>query len=334
MRIGLDLGGTKIEGVLLDGEDERARLRIATPVGDYEATLDALSGLVARLEAQAGVRCSVGIGTPGSWVAATGVMKNCNSTVLNGRPLLPDIEHKLARPVRLANDADCLALSEALLQPLPPLPDDRPRALFAVILGTGVGGGIVVDGRLLTGPNGLVGEWGHNPLPRPAQAGGRVPAAVVRTDAGLANRDCYCGRRNCIECWLSGPAFERSHRGLGGAAWTPAEIVSAATVDSLAREVLTHYLHCLARALAGVINLLDPQCIVLGGGMSRIDLLYTALPGLLADNVFDSAPPGSRLHGGWHGRVVPAIGGDSSGVLGAARLWPGGPGVSPSAPLY
>jgi fructokinase len=297
LRIGIDLGGTKIEGIVLaDDGSERLRRRVPTPQGDYAATVEAVAGLVEALEQAVGQHCTVGIGAPGSASRLTGLVKNSNSICLNGRPLYADLERRLQRPLRFANDADCFALSEAV---------DGAAAgagtVFGVIVGTGTGGGIVVDGRLLSGPNGIAGEWGHNPLPWP-QAG-ELPGAP-----------CYCGREGCIETWLSGPGLARDYHGRTGAGLPAAGITArAAAGEAVARAVLTRYADRMARALAGVINLLDPDVIVLGGGMSNIGLLYQAVPQRWEAYVFSD-----RVDT----RLVRARHGDSSGVRGAARLWP------------
>ena len=297
MRIGIDLGGTKIEAVALDADDrELARLRVATPQGDYGATLAAVAALVADIERATGRRGTVGLGTPGALSPATGLIKNANSTCLNGRPLDRDLEALLGRPVRLANDANCLAASEAA---------DGAAAgmgiVFAIILGTGVGGGIAVDGRPLVGRNAIAGEWGHNPLPRPLDAERPGPA-------------CYCGRRGCIEAFLSGPALAADHAARGGPGMAaPAIVARAEAGDALACAVLEAWLDRLARALAAVVNLLDPDVIVVGGGLSHIARLYDEVPRLWGPHVFSDrvATP-----------LVRARHGDASGVRGAARLWP------------
>jgi fructokinase len=276
MRIGIDLGGTKIEGVALDEAGATiVRRRVPTPQGDYRATVDALAALVSDIEAETGRSGTVGIGMPGALSRVSGRVKNANSTCLNGQALLTDLEAVLSRPVRLANDANCFALSEAV--------DGAGRGahtVFGVILGTGVGGGIVVDGSVLEGPNGIAGEWGHNPLPAPEVE-----------DQPL--RPCYCGRAGCVETYLCGPALERERAVLGDAA-------------------LARYEKRLARALAGVINVLDPDVIVLGGGVSNLDRLYVNVPRLWGAHVF-SDHVATRLAKPAHG--------DSSGVRGAAWLW-------------
>jgi len=280
VRIGIDLGGTKIEGIALGNAGQvLLRRRVATPRNDYAGTVGAIAALVRGIESATGVRGSVGVGIPGALSRLTGLVKNANSTWLNGRPLHGDLEAALGRPVRLANDANCFALSEAV--------DGAgrgARVVFGVILGTGVGGGIVVDGRLLEGPNAIAGEWGHNPLPLPA--GDDLPL-----------RRCWCGRAGCIETYLGGPALGREREVDGEAA-------------------LARYEARLARALAGVINLLDPDVIVLGGGVSNLDRLYDSVPRLWTAHVF-SDHVATRLARHVHG--------DSSGVRGAAWLWGGAP---------
>ena len=284
LRIGVDIGGTKIEALALDAAGREVfRKRIPTPRGDYEATVAAVVSLVA--EAGAG---TVGVGIPGALSRATGRVKNANSTWLIGRSLKEDLERALKREIRLENDANCFALSEAVDGA-----GQGARVVFGVILGTGVGGGIVVDGRVLTGPNAIAGEWGHNPLPLP-------------TDADLPLPPCYCGRFGCIETYLSGPGLARDHQQITGARLTPEEIVS------LRGESLKRYEERLARALATVINLLDPDVIVLGGGMSNIERLYIEVPRLWGPHVFSDRVT-TRLARHAHG--------DSSGVRGAAWLW-------------
>ncbi len=313
MRIGIDLGGTKIEIAVLDDDNAiRLRRRVPTPEGDYAATLDLITTLVATAEAELGARCSVGIGTPGSLSPLTGLVRNANSTCLNGQPLLADLSGRLDREVRIANDANCLALSEAT---------DGAAAgasvVFAVILGTGVGGGIVVEGRLLQGMNLIAGEWGHNPLPAeeaPLFAPDGSSAATV------APSPCYCGRTGCIETRLSGPGMAAEHAALTGAltgqTLTPAEIAAHAEAgDALCEATMRRYESRLARALATVINLLDPDVIVLGGGLSRLQRLYRNVPEQWVPHVFSDVVR-TRLRQSLHG--------DSSGVRGAAWLWPAG----------
>lgn len=298
MRLGLDLGGTKIEGIVLDGAGYvLARRRVGTPRHDYQGTLSAIADLVRNLEGEAGAaNLPLGMSTPGCVDPVSGLMKNCNSTWLNGRPLPADLENITGRSVRSANDADCLALSEAH--------DGAGRGagtLFAAILGTGVGGGVTVHGQLLTGPNGGAGEWGHNPLPS-------------ATPAELSTR-CWCGQAGCIETWLSGPGLAADHRAHGGESTLAHEIAAAVDRDPLARQTMERYEARLARALASVINLLDPDVIVLGGGLSNISRLYARVPRLWGQWVLDGAAVRTRLE--------PARHGDASGARGAARLWPG-----------
>jgi fructokinase len=299
--IGIDLGGTKIEALLLDAAGRsRWRERIATPQGDYAATLAAIAGLVARAEREAGLGpAQVGVGTPGS-AGANGLIRNANSTCLNGRPLQRDLEALLARPVRLANDANCLALSEA---------DDGAAAgagvVFAVILGTGVGGGLVVRGELVAGANGLAGEWGHNPLP------------WSDADEIAAAPACYCGKRGCVEAWLSGPALAADHARHGGGVTTAEQIAArAAAGDADCDASLQRHASRLARALAAVINLVDPDVIILGGGLSRIDSLYARVPAQWARHVFSAGAEAALRT-----RLVASRHGDASGVRGAAWLW-------------
>jgi fructokinase len=293
-RLGVDLGGTKIEAVVLDGAGvERWRRRIATPQGDYAATVAAVAGLVDAAQAEGWGPCTVGIGTPGT-VNAAGVMKNCNSAWLNGHPLPADLARRIGRPVALANDANCLALSEAT---------DGAGAgaavVFAVILGTGVGAGIAVHGRVLTGPNGIAGEWGHNPLPWAPDDEPRPP--------------CYCGQRGCIETLVSGPGLGRDHgRGTSGLEVAAA----AASGDAAAQATLERHAVRLARALAAVINILDPDVIVLGGGLSRMPHLYERVPALWGQWVVAGGVRGEPVHT----RLLPSMHGDASGVRGAAWL--------------
>ncbi len=301
MRIGIDLGGTKIEGIVLDsGGRERARLRVPTPAGDYQATVNAIAGLVGELERRISCTTSVGVGIPGTVSPASGVIKNANSTWIIGRPLDRDLRAALGRSVRIANDANCFAVSEAM--------DGAAagaRVVFGVILGTGVGGGIVVDGRLLTGTNAIAGEWGHNPLPWMA-------------DTERLGRPCYCGKPGCIETFLSGPGFARDYQGATGHALNAADIAAAAARgDPVAVAALDRYEDRLARALASVVNVLDPDVIVLGGGMSNIARLYDSVPRRWQHWVFSDRAD-TRLARNAHG--------DSSGVRGAAWLWPPGEG--------
>jgi fructokinase len=309
MRIGIDLGGTKIEGIVLSGDGcELVRERLATPVGTYEATIVAIQALVTRLEAAAGTRCTVGVATPGALSPATGLIKNANSTRLIGHPLDQDLASALGRPVRVANDANCFAVSEAT---------DGAAAgaevVFGVILGTGVGGGIAFNARPLLGANAIAGEWGHNPLPIPA-------------DDERPGPTCYCGRVGCIEAWLSGPAFERQYRALTGTDLRATDIADAAEAGSApAKSCMERYCERLARSLAGVVNLIDPSVIVLGGGLSRIATLYERVPKLWTRYIF-SEPEHIQT------RLVPPRYGDSSGVRGAAWLWPAEPaGMTPAS---
>jgi fructokinase len=292
-RIGIDLGGTKIEAALLDPAGAmRDRRRIPTPIGDYDGEIAAVAGLVAAIEAEHDIRASVGIGIPGTISSRTGLVKNANSTWLIGRPLMRDMIAALGREVRFANDANCFALSEAV---------DGAAAgavsVFGVILGTGVGGGIVIDGRIVTGVNAIAGEWGHNPLPWP------------RPDE-LPGPSCYCGSAGCIETFLSGPALARDD---GGNRAGPAIVAAARSGEAGAAATLCRYAERLARALAGVINIVDPEAIVLGGGLSGIAMLYERVPELWGRFVFSDTV---------ETRLLPPKHGDSSGVRGAAWLWP------------
>ena len=296
MRIGIDLGGTKIEAVLLDRSGRVvSRERLATP-RDYEGTVALLVDLVGRIDAAVGDRPPVGIGTPGAWVGSTRTMKNCNSTWLNGRPLLDDLNAALDGRVRIANDANCLVLSEALAGA-----GKGAGVVFGVILGTGVGGGIVVDGQLLAGANAVAGEWGHTPLPYL-----RSDSATMPLEAALGDRPCYCGRLNCVETFLSGPGLAATHRELVG------ERLSAERIPPDAPSV-DLYKTMLARSLAQIVNIVDPEVIVLGGGLSNIEGL--------ADDVARRMAGYGFSHEG-RTRVVRAEHGDTSGVLGACRLWP------------
>jgi fructokinase len=303
VRIGIDLGGTKIEAIALSpAGEEMARRRVQTP-RDYAASLDAIAALVRELERVADQAGTVGIGIPGTVVPRTGLVKNANSVWLNGRPLGRDLEERLRRPVRLMNDANCFALSEAT---------DGAAAgahvAFGVILGTGVGGGIVVDGRCLTGANLIAGEWGHNPLPWPTSEEWPGPL-------------CYCGKQGCVEAWLSGPAFERDHAKHTGLTLSSLEIVRAAAGgDQGATTTLGRYHDRLGRALASLINVLDPDVVVLGGGMSNIPELPEAVCAVLPRYLFAAGASAESVAT----RVVRAAHGDSSGVRGAAWLWPAG----------
>ena len=299
LRIGIDLGGTKIAAVVLDTEGrERFAHRIPTPKGDYEGTLRSIAELVMEAERQCGIPegCArVGIGMPGSISPVTGRVQNANSVVLNGRFFRQDLEKVLARPVRLANDANCLALSEAV--------DGAAadaKTVFAVILGTGCGGGLVVDGRILSGLNRAGGEWGHNPLPwaRPEE----VPGPL-----------CWCGRHGCLETWISGSGLQRDFEESCGISLAGEEIVAAAEAgDGMAQAALDRHADRLARGLAHVVNIFDPEVIVLGGGLSGLPHLYRTVPAIMARYVFADAP---RIN------LRPPAFGDASGVRGAARLW-------------
>lgn len=296
LRIGIDLGGTKIEAVALDsaGGSLFAK-RVATPVGDYRATVQAIVALVHEAERATGRSGSVGVGTPGCISQATGRIKNSNSACLNGQPLDRDLAAALGRPVRLANDANCFALSEAT---------DGAAAgaevVFGVIVGTGTGAGVVVHGRMLTGANGIAGEWGHNPLPWPRDEERPGPA-------------CYCGKHGCIETFLSGPGMQADYTRASGQTASAEQIVARASEgDASAEATVAHYEDRMARGLACIINVLDPDVIVLGGGMSNIRRLYDNVPRLWGQYVFSDEV---------RTRLVPARFGDASGVRGAAWLW-------------
>ncbi|HUO23827.1 MAG TPA: ROK family protein [Caulobacteraceae bacterium] len=297
IRIGIDFGGTKIEAAALDARGvELARLREPNP-GDYDAALRVVADLAARAEAQAGpAQRPIGMGVPGSPSPRTGLIRNANSVYLNGRDFKGDLEAALGRPFRLANDANCLALSEA---------EDGAAAgakgvVFAAILGTGVGGGVVAGGALIEGANGVAGEWGHTPLPW-LDAHDRVTA-------------CWCGRPGCLETFLSGPAFAADYAHATGRRLRAEAIVAAAEAkDRWACAALDRYIDRLGRALAVVVDLIDPEVIVLGGGMSNVAALYEQLPQAIAPHVFADE---------WRARIAKAVHGDSSGVRGAARLWP------------
>lgn len=297
LQLGIDLGGTKIAGVVLD---RRGRViterRVPTPTGDYRKTVAGVAALVAALEADAGaVGLAVGVAAPGSVSPTTGCSRNANSTCLNGRPLRVDLERALDRPVQLANDADCLAVSEAADGA-----GASAASVFGVILGTGVGGGFVVNGRLLSGPNAIAGEWGHNPLAWPDP------------ETELPGPHCWCGRRGCHEVWLSGPGLAADYAARGGDRIDAARIAQRADAgESAALAALVAYEDRLARGLAGLINVLDPELIVLGGGLSQISRLYQNVPRRWSDYVFSDHVAT---------RLVPAMHGDASGVRGAARL--------------
>ena len=295
MRIGIDFGGTKIEAAALDAAGAfAARIREPNP-GNYDAAIRLVADLVARVEAEAGPAQSVGLAIPGSPSPRTGLIRNANSTYLNGARFGADLQAALGRPVRLANDANCLALSEAA---------DGAGAgaasLFGVILGTGCGGGLVIDSRLIEGAHAVAAEIGHISLPWPSAEEAPGPA-------------CWCGLRGCLETWISGTGFQRDHQAATGRAWTAQAIIDAARAgDAQAAAALDRYIDRLGRALAMVVNLADPEVFVLGGGMSNVSELYDRLPALVARHVFSDH---------WDGRIVAAKWGDSSGVRGAARLW-------------
>jgi len=301
MRIGIDLGGTKIEGIVMGpGSAILRRERINTPQGDYAATLAAIVDLVQRLEQAVGRQgLSVGLGHPGSVSPLMGLMRNSNSICLNGKPFQRDLEALLGRGIRMANDANCLALSEA---------SDGAAAgaksVFAVILGTGVGGGVVINGAPLVGVNGVGGEWGHNPLPWPRPEVNEV-----------SGTQCWCGKQSCIETWLSGPALAADHARVTQENISAEEIVVRAKAgDERCGATLSRYEDRLSRALAHIINVLDPEVIVLGGGVSRVQRLYRYVPALWDQWIFSNDDIATKL--------VPALHGDSSGVRGAAWLWP------------
>lgn len=296
MRIGIDLGGTKIEIIALDDNGhEQLRERRDAPRHDYAATIFAISDLVQRAEKQLGKSCTIGIGIPGTISPATGLVKNANSTWLNDRPLNQNIADALQREVRIANDANCFAISEA---------HDGAgagqRCVFGVITGTGVGSGICIDGQVIKGAHAIGGEWGHNPLPWPKQN-------------ELPGPNCYCGKQGCIETWCSGPALERQFFELSGKkrdAKAIAELYDDG--DNTAQIIMETFLDRLARSLAGIVNVLDPDVIVLGGGLSNMDTLYTKLPSRILPYTFHAETPTP---------VVKNQHGDSSGVRGAAWLW-------------
>jgi fructokinase len=296
MRIGIDLGGTKIAAVVLSDSGERVwDARVATPKGDYLATLDAIADLVGAAERASGERSTIGVGMPGAISPATGLVKNANSTWLNGRPFHIDLERRLGQPVRVANDANCLAVSEAV---------DGAGAgaavVFGVILGTGVGGGIAVRGTAIAGANAIAGEWGHNPLPWPDDDERPGPA-------------CYCGRHGCLETFLSGPGLAADHERRSGEVLTSEDVLAQAAAGDARAQVAAHtWERRLAKSLATVINLLDPDVIVVGGGLSRAARIYDAVPQLWSRWVFSDHVAT---------KFVPAKFGDASGVRGAAWLW-------------
>jgi fructokinase len=297
MRIGIDLGGTKIEALAIGGDGaELVRYRIDTPRDDYAGTVAAMAGLVRRIEAETGAIGSVGAGIPGTVSEKTGLVKNANSVWLNERPLQRDLSADLGREVRVANDANCLAVSEAT--------DGAAageRLVFGVIIGTGCGGGLAIDGRMHAGPNGIAGEWGHNPLP-------------WAQDNEFPGPLCYCGRRGCLEMWISGTGLARDYVAGNGEPVTARAIMAAVDAgDRRAIEAFERYEGRLARGLAMLINAIDPDVLVFGGGMSKVERLYGDLPGLILPHIFG---------GEFDTRLLPARFGDSSGVRGAAWLWP------------
>ncbi|HWZ52623.1 MAG TPA: fructokinase [Granulicella sp.] len=297
MRIGIDLGGTKIEALALDRAGvELVRHRIDTPRDDYRATILAMAGLVRRIERETGTVATVGAGIPGTISGRTGLVKNANSTWLNGQALQRDLSEELEREVRMANDANCLAVSEAT--------DGAAagaRVVFGVILGTGCGGGLAIDAQIHNGPNGVAGEWGHNPLPWPTAEEQPGPA-------------CYCGKRGCMETWVSGTGLAREFQEVTGKARTTREIVAGAEAGELeAVHALERFEDRLARGLASVINVLDPDVLVFGGGLSKVERIYREVPAKLPRYVFGREATTA---------LVPARYGDSSGVRGAAWLWP------------
>lgn len=296
IKIGIDLGGTKIEGIALSQSGEELyRQRVATPQGDYDRILQTIVNLIAAIERQVGERGSIGICTPGALSPTTGLMRNSNSVCMNGKPVLADLQDRLQREVRMANDANCFALSEAT--------DGVAKdgaIVFGVIIGTGTGAGIVIDKKVLVGANAIAGEWGHNPLPWPQ-------------DMELPGSQCYCGKRGCIETWLSGPGFMRDHEIHNNEFIDPETLANKAQFgDFDAIETFQRYEDRMARSLAHVINILDPDVIVLGGGMGNIKRLYENVPRIWANYIFSDAVST---------RLVPPLYGDSSGVRGAAWLW-------------
>jgi fructokinase len=299
VQIGIDFGGTKIEAAALDDEGHfLSRLRVPNP-GDYDAAVRDVRALVHAVEAEvgAGVHGSIGIGTPGSISPRTGLMRNANSLYLNGRRFREDLEAAIGRPVRMANDANCLALSEAV--------DGAAagaRSAFAIIIGTGCGGGLVIDGQIVEGANGIAGEWGHVPLPWP-------------NASEFPGPECWCGQHGCLESWVSGTGFRRDHAVVSGQALEGAAIVAAAHAGNQdAAATLERYVDRLGRAIALIANLIDADCFVLGGGMSNVAEIYDRLPDAVRRYTFSD---------GWDAKIVQAVWGDSSGVRGAARLWPG-----------
>ncbi len=296
IKIGIDLGGTKIEGIALsDAGNELFRQRISTPQGDYQDTLHSIADLINKIDVAVDEKGSIGICTPGALSPATGLMRNSNSVCMNGKPVFTDLQALLQREIRIANDANCFALSEAV--------DGAAKdaaVVFGVIIGTGTGGGVVIDKKVLVGPNAIAGEWGHNPLPWPQ-------------DYELPGPECYCGKHGCIETWLSGPGILRDHE-LHNNVYLDAETLDgkARFGDEDAIETLQRYEDRMARSLAHVINILDPDVIVLGGGMGNIKRLYKNVPDIWGDYVFSDTV---------NTKLLAPLHGDSSGVRGAAWLW-------------
>lgn len=296
VKIGIDLGGTKIEGIALsEAGEELFRQRIATPQGDYQGTLQSIVDLIKQIEAGIDEQGSIGICTPGSLSPATGLLRNSNSVCMNGKPVLDDLQNLLHKEIRMANDANCFALSEAT--------DGVARdasVVFGVIIGTGTGAGVVVDKKVLLGPNSIAGEWGHNPLPWP-------------NDDELPGAECYCGKLGCIETWLSGPGIVRDHELYNNEFIDPEALEGKARFgDEDAIETFQRYENRMARSLAHVINILDPDVIVLGGGMGNIKRLYENVPDIWGNYVFSDTV---------NTKLLAPLHGDSSGVRGAAWLW-------------
>ena len=295
IQIGIDFGGTKIEAAALDRNGQiLSRVRLDNP-GDYKAAIVTVRDLVSRVECEIGAQGTIGIGTPGSISPTTGVMRNSNSLYLNGRRFREDLSAAFGREVRMANDANCFALSEAI--------DGAgagSRVCLGLILGTGCGGGVVVENKLLEGHNAIGGEWGHNPLPWP-------------TERELPGPACYCGQRGCLEQWISGTGLQRDYLEQSRNSLTAEQIIEQARGGQIeARLALDHLIERIGRAIATVCNIIDPDTIVIGGGLSNISEIYEHTPGIIANRVFSDA---------WSARIVPAKWGDSSGVRGAARLW-------------
>ena len=328
MRIGIDFGGTKTEIICLDEHNgkELYRHRIPTARDDYDATVKSIAGLIAQAEKTLGKTGTVGIGIPGTVVAKTGLVKNANSTWLIGKPLQQDVAGALSRDVRIQNDANCFAVSEAT--------DGAGKGhgvVFGVIIGTGCGGGVAINGAAHLGSNAIAGEWGHNPLPYPRVASA-IPETVFEsaphtTDTLVAHYItdntaigehpgplCYCGRRGCLETWISGTGFKNDYKRVTGESVSTHDIIAHAQAgEPKAVAALGRYTDRLARALAGVVNILDPDVIILGGGMSNVDSLYTDVPKIWGQYVFSDTV---------ETKILPARHGDSSGVRGAAWLWP------------